>query len=109
MIKLEDFSKIEIRVGTIIEASVNKGARKPAYKMKIDFGSTIGIKKSSAQITELYKPEDLIGKQVIAVMNFEPIKVSEVKSEVRILGAETIDGVVLVDFEKRIENGSIID
>src|SRR5574344_549738 len=109
MIKLEDFFKILIRVGTIIEASVNKGARKPAYKMKIDFGSTIGIKKSSAQITELYKPEDLIGKQVIAVMNFEPIKVSEVKSEVRILGAETIDGVVLVNFEKRIENGSIID
>ena len=86
MITLNDFNRIEMRVGTITSASINKGARKPAYKLKIDFGE-LGIKNSSAQITELYQPADLVGKQIIAVMNFEPIRISEIKSEVRILGA----------------------
>ena len=105
MIKLQDFNKIDMRVGTILEASINKGARKPAYKMKIDLGSELGIKNSSAQITNLYKPEDLIGKQVIVVSNFEPIRIADIKSEVRILGVETNDGVVLLDLERKVDNG----
>ena len=76
MITLEEFNKINFRVGTIIDASINKGARKKAYKLKIDFGP-LGIKKSSSQITYLYKEEDLIGKQIIAVFNFKPIHISE--------------------------------
>lgn len=108
MINLEDFEKVDIRVGTIVEASINKGARKPAYKLTIDFGDDIGIKKSSAQITEVYKPEDLIGKKIVAVINFEPIKISEVKSEVLVLGASSNDGVVLLEIDKRVKDGSKI-
>ena len=74
MIILEDFENSDMRVGTIIDASINNGARKPAYKLKIDLGF-LGIKNSSAQITELYKPEDLIGKRVVAIVNFSPIRV----------------------------------
>ena len=104
MISLEDFNKIDIRVGTIVDASINKGTTHPAYKLKIDFGE-FGIKNSSAQITELYKPEELIGKQVIAVVNFEPIRISQVKSEVRILGADTENGVTLLNLDQKVENG----
>ena len=107
MITLEDFNKIDIRVGTIVDAGINKGARCPAYKLKIDF-KELGIKNSSAQITDLYKPEDLIGKQVIAVVNFEPIKISQIKSEVRILGADSKNGVVLLNLDKEVENGTKI-
>lgn len=107
MITLSDFEKIDIRVGTIIDASINKKARHPAYKLKIDLGS-FGIKNSSAQITELYKPEELINKQVIVICNFEPIRISEVKSEVRVLGADTYAGVVLLNLERKVENGSKI-
>ena len=107
MITLEDFNKIDIRVGTIVDASINKGARSLAYKLKIDFGE-FGVKNSSAQITDLYSPEDLIGKQVIAVTNFEPIRISQVKSEVRILGADTENGVVLLNLDKKVENGAKI-
>lgn len=107
MITVADFKKIEIRVGTIIEASINKGARKPAYKLKIDFGE-FGIKNSSAQITELYQPEDLIGKQIVAVMNFEPIKISEVKSEVLVLGSLAERGVILLSLDKPTANGTLI-
>ena len=107
MIILEDFEKIDMRVGTIIDASINKGARKPAYKLKIDLGS-LGIKNSSAQITQLYKPNDLIGKKVIVVVNFNPIKISEVKSEVRILGALIDKGCILLTVDKTAINGSKI-
>ena len=107
MINLEDFNKIDIRVGTIVDAGINKGTRCPAYKLKIDFGE-FGVKNSSAQITDLYKPEDLIGKQVIAVVNFEPIRISQVKSEVRVLGADSKDGVVLLNLDKEVENGTKI-
>ena len=106
MITLDDFKKIDIRVGTIIEASINKGARKKAYKLKIDFGS-LGIKKSSAQITDLYK-EELISKQIIAVVNFKPIHISEVTSEVLVLGVVTNNGVVLLNLDKKVENGTKI-
>ena len=107
MITVADFKKIEMRVGTIIEASINKGARKSAYKLKIDFGE-FGIKNSSAQITELYQPEDLIGKQIVAVMNFEPIKISEVKSEVLVLGSLAERGVILLSLDKPTANGTLI-
>lgn len=107
MITLNDFNRIEMRVGTITSASINKGARKPAYKLKIDFGE-LGIKNSSAQITELYQPADLVGKQIIAVMNFEPIRISEIKSEVRILGAETPSGIILLSLDKETLNGALI-
>ena len=107
MITVADFKKIEIRVGTIIESSINKGARKPAYKLRIDFGE-FGIKNSSAQITELYQPEDLIGKQIVAVMNFEPIKISEVKSEVLVLGSLAERGVILLSLDKPTANGTLI-
>lgn len=108
IIDILDFSKVEMRVGTIIEASLNKGARKKAYKLKIYFGDDIGIKMSSAQITDLYKPEDLINKQIIAVINLKPIKVSEVKSEVLVLGVDTKDGVCLLRPDSLVSNGSKI-
>ncbi len=104
MITLEDFKKIDIRVGTIIDASINKGAKKQAYKLKIDFGP-LGIKKSSAQIIDLYKEENLIGKQIIAVVNLNPIHISEVTSEVLVLGVITNNGVVLLNLDSKVENG----
>lgn len=107
-ISIDDFKKVDMRVGTIIDASINKGARKPAYKLKIDFGEEIGIKNSSAQITDLYEPEDLIGKQVVAVINFEPVKISQVKSEVLVLGVDTSLGVALLNINKNVLNGSRI-
>lgn len=103
----EDFKKIDMRVGTIIEASINKGAKKKAYKLKIDLGP-LGIKNSSAQITDIYKEEELIGKQVIVVNNLNPVRISQVKSEVLVLGADTKNGVVLLTPEKQVENGEKI-
>ncbi len=108
MIELEDFDKVDMRVGTIVAAGVNKRARKPAYKLKIDLGEELGIKNSSAQITDLYKAEELIGRQVIVVANFEPIRIADVKSEVRILGADTDEGVVLLELERKVKNGARI-
>ncbi len=104
MLTFDDFKKVDMRVGTIVDASINKGARKPAYKLKVDLGE-LGIKNSSAQITSVYKPEDIIGKQVICVVNFEPIKISEVKSEVLVLGLDTDLGVVLLTTERNVTNG----
>lgn len=108
MINLEDFDKIDMKVGTIIEVGINKRARKPAYKIKVDLGEELGIKNSSAQITDLYPAEELVGKQVIVVTNFEPIRIADVKSEVRILGADTNDGCVLLSTERKVNNGSKI-
>ena len=104
MLTIDEFKKVDMRVGTIIDASINKGARKPAYKLKIDLGE-LGIKNSSAQITDIYKPEDLIGKKVICIINFEPIKISEVKSEVLVLGVDSESGVVLLTTDKQVESG----
>ena len=108
MISLEDFDKVDMRVGTIVEVAVNKKARKPAYKLKIDLGEEWGIKNSSAQITDLYSMEELVGKQVIVVINFEPIRIADVKSEVRVLGADTKAGCVLLNTERKVANGSKI-
>lgn len=107
MITIEDFEKVDMRVGTIIEASVNRRARKPAYKLKIDLGE-MGIKNSSAQITDFYKPEDLVGMQVVVVTNFPSLRIADVKSEVRILGAVTDEGCVLLNTERKTINGSRI-
>ena len=105
MLTIDEFKKVDMRVGTIIYASINKGARKPAYKLKIDLGE-LGIKNSSAQITDIYKPEDLIGKKVICVINFEPIKISEVKSEVLVLGVDSESGVVLLTTDQQVLSGT---
>jgi tRNA-binding protein len=85
-ISWSDFEKIDMRVGTIIEALVFEKAKNPAYQLKIDFGETLGIKKSSAQITHLYLPEDLIGKQIIAVVNFPKKQIANFMSECLVLG-----------------------
>ena len=82
MISISDFDKVELRVGTVTQVGVNKKARKPAYKVTIDFGDVLGLKTSSAQITELYQPEELIGRQVVCCVNLEPMHIGSVKSEV---------------------------
>ena len=108
MLSIDDFDKVDMRVGTIIEVGLNKRARKPAYKVKIDVGEDIGIKNSSAQITDLYSMEELVRKQVIVVTNFEAMRIADVKSEVRILGADTKEGCVILNTERKVENGSKI-
>ncbi len=99
-----DFIKVEMRVGTIINAEVFREAKKPAYKITIDFGD-IGIRKSSAQITKLYKPEELIGKQIIAVLNFPPKQIATMQSECLVLGAVNMDEVTLLSTDKPVKNG----
>lgn len=105
MITFDDFAKVDIRVGEIIKAECFEKARRPAYKLLIDFGSEIGIKKSSAQITNLYKIDDLIGKQILAVVNFPPRQIADFMSEVLVLGTYSKDGVVLIQPERNVENG----
>lgn len=97
MATIEDFMKLDIRVGKIIDAKIFEKAKRPAYQLKIDFGSEIGVKKSSAQITEVYKLEDLIGKQILAVVNF--------LSEVLVLGTYSKQGIVLIKPDELVENG----
>ena len=105
MIGIEDFDKVEMRAGTVVDVGIHKKARKPAYKVTIDFGEEIGRKTSSAQITELYQPEDLIGRQVICCVNLTPMHIGSVKSEVRILGTESEQGVVLLTPMETVKNG----
>lgn len=105
MATFEDFIKLDIRAGTIIEAEVFGKAKKPAYKLKVDFGEQIGIKRSSAQITDLYSVDELIGKQVLAVVNFPPRQIADFMSEVLVLGTYSNGGVVLAVPDKHIDNG----
>lgn len=108
MITVEDFDKVEMRVGTVIEAEINKKARTPAYKLKINFSGELGVKTSSAQITALYTPEELVGKQVVCCVNLEPMRIGSVKSEVRILGSESAQGVVLLRLTEKVADGDRI-
>ena len=103
----KDFTKIEMRVGTIISAEIFKKAKKPAYKLNIDFGE-FGIKKTSAQITKLYTPEKIIGKQIIAVVNFPPKQIANIMSECLILGAVNDENVTLLTSDKPVVNGTKI-
>ena len=108
IISWSDFTKIEMRVGTILSAEIFKEARNPAYKMHIDFGD-FGIKKTSAQITQLYTPKELIGQQIVAVINFPKKQIANLMSECLVLGALGDNKeVTLISPERGIKNGSKI-
>ncbi len=105
-ISFEDFLKVDIRVGTILEASPNEGARKPAIKLVVDFGPELGHKKSSAQIATHYEPACLVGRQVAAVVNFPPRQIAKTVSEVLVLGFADDNGdIVLIGPERPVPNG----
>jgi tRNA-binding protein len=105
MATFDDFGKLDIRVGEIIKAEFFEKARKPAYKLWVDFGDEIGVKKSSAQITDLYSNEELIGRQVLGVVNFPPRQIADFISEVLVLGTYSGGGVVLIQPERKVEKG----
>jgi len=105
MATIDDFTKLDIRVGQIVRAKDFEKARKPAYQLWIDFGEEIGVKQSSAQITDCYSIEQLIGKQVLGVINFPPRKIAGFESEVLVLGTYSKQGVVLIQPEQKVENG----
>jgi tRNA-binding protein len=105
-ISYDDFTRVDIRVGTIVDVQPYPEARKPAYKLAVDFGPEIGIKKSSAQVTVLYQPEDLLGRQVAAVVNFPPKQIGKFMSEVLVLGFPSAAGeVVLIAPSHAVPNG----
>ena len=105
-ISYDDFARVDIRVGTIVEAQPYPEARKPAYKLTIDFGAEIGVKRSSAQLTVHYPLDRLVGRQVAAVVNFPPKQIGKFVSEVLVLGFPDADGaVVLVGVDHAVPNG----
>jgi tRNA-binding protein len=107
MITFDDFLKVDIRVGRIIEVEAFPEARKPAWKLKIDFGSDIGVKKSSAQITDLYDAESLLGRQILAVVNFPPRQIGPFMSEVLTLGvSDTAGAIVLIKPDNEVKEGA---
>lgn len=104
-ITFDDFAKVDIRVGEIVSAEAFAKARMPAYKVWVDFGEEIGIKKSSAQITQCYEASDLIGKQVLCVVNFPPKQIADFISEVLVLGIYASQGVVLIQPQQSVKKG----
>jgi tRNA-binding protein len=106
MAEFKDFMKLDIRVGKIIKAEDFEKANDPAYKLWLDFGEDIGKKKSSAQITDLYEPKDLINKQVLAIINFPQKQIADFMSEVLVLGVYGKEGVVLIEPEQKVNLGS---
>jgi tRNA-binding protein len=105
-ISYDDFARVDIRVGTIVDVQPYPEARKPAYKLAVDFGPELGVKRSSAQVTVYYAPETLLGRQVAAVVNFPPKQIGKFMSEVLVLGFPDADGaVVLVGVDKPVPNG----
>jgi tRNA-binding protein len=106
-LSFDDFQRLDIRAGTVFRCEAFPEARKPAYKLWIDFGQDVGVKASSARITGLYRPEDVLGRQVLAVVNFPPRQVGPFRSEVLTLGVY-VDGetVVLVQPERKVPNGA---
>ncbi|MFZ6023078.1 MAG: tRNA-binding protein [Bacteroidota bacterium] len=108
MISWDDFEKVEIRSGTILEVTDFPKAKKPAYQLKIDFGA-LGIKQSSAQITQHYNKEALVGQQIVAVVNFPPKQIANFFSECLVLGVyDTSGNVILLQPEREVENGQRI-
>lgn len=105
MATFDDFMKLDIRVGTVVDAKNFEKARKPAYQLAVDFGEELGVKRSSAQITQHYTAEELIGKQVLAVVNFPPRQIANFFSEVLVLGTYSEGGVVLITPDKPVKNG----
>lgn len=105
MASFDDFLKLDIRVGTIVSAKNFEKARKPAYQLEVDMGEELGIKRSSAQITDHYSPEELVGKQVLAVVNFPPRQIANFFSEILVLGTYSEGGVVLIRPDKPVKNG----
>jgi len=106
LIDYADFARVDIRVGTVLSAVPNTAARKPAMILEVDFGPEIGRKRTSAQLTDLYRPDDLVGRQVAAVVNFPPKQIAKVMSEVLVLGFPDAEGrVVLVAIERPVPNG----
>lgn len=106
-IEFEDFMKVDIRIGTIIHADTFPQARKPSFKLSIDFGEGVGVKKSSAQITEHYSPQSLIGRKIAAVVNFAPRQIGPMMSEVLCLGFPDTQGhVVLIAPDQSVPNGA---
>lgn len=102
----DDFARVDIRVGTVLRATPNSGARKPAYILEIDFGAGVGVKRTSAQLTDLYRPDDLAGRQVAAVVNFPPKQIARVMSEVLVLGFPDAEGrTVLIGVDHPVPDG----
>lgn len=105
MATFDDFLALDIRVGEITQAEINPKARQPAYVLTVDLGQDLGLKQSSAQLTALYQPEDLIGRQVLAVINFSPKRIAGIKSEILVLGVYHQDGVVLIEPDRKVALG----
>lgn len=106
-INFDDFSKVDLRVGTIIEVEDFSKATNPSYKLKIDFGE-LGVKLSSAQITTLYKKDDLLNRQIVAVVNFPKKQIANFSSECLVLGAVNGKDVTLLNPESKVSNGSVV-
>ncbi|MEK5139883.1 chaperone CsaA [Priestia sp. FSL W8-0001] len=109
MANIEDFLKLDLRVGTILDAKPFPEAKKPAIKLEVDFGEEIGVKQSSAQITHRYEPTELLNRQVVAVVNFPPMRIAGFKSEVLVLGGVPGEGdLVLLQPDEKLPNGTKI-